>query len=1103
MNPRSDHQARERAITEPKNFVVTAGAGTGKTSVLVERVLFLVLSGRLDIERVAAITFTEKAAAELKRRLAEALTETLARLEGHPPSEVGETTRTLERLRHAGHADKALGPRARAALEHLDAAFIGTLHALAADILRRHAMAAHLPPDFAIEDELAGGLLFEDAWTRFLGNELGHGGTRGELWARVLRRLTETDIERAARSLHATPAAADLLATQGYRPLRPDSEIDLEVRELLGIVLEYLDGFTRVPPSPRNKNFPVFVKIVRNLLEAYLNGGPDALDQVDVSIVDRFWERKDPFKAGTPNAEEMEANAMRAFRLLAQLRRVDEVLIRNLMEVLRPFAESVREHVRREGVLTYDDLLLLARDLLRDVPSVRDQECARFDAVLVDEFQDTDPIQYEIVFFLCGMDAPQEQNPFQLALEQDRLFIVGDPKQSIYRFRGADMGAYDRAVRHALTNGDRISLTTSYRSRPEVLDPLNRLFQNWIGKITDREIEPEYEEIFASRTRGSKNPGVEIWSIVPLNEDAKVDARRAAEAKEIAVRVREWLETRACQPSDIAILFRALPDAPIYMRVLREAGIDFVLEGGRAFFERPEIVEAFALLGAIANPADTVALLGVLRSGFGGVSDQELVEHAARNLPWHWRIASESSDGIHAVYGRLRELDRTRDTKPLDRWMQWVLVESAFALTQAAHMDGPQRIANLRKLATKAGTLVRDRGLTLEECLQVLSDAFAGERVEGESPLADEGLNVVRLTTIHKAKGLEFDRVIVPDLARGTQEPYKGTRLSRFIHKGDAYLAVEVADRERTRNLAEVARYDDQRDHDEAEAKRLLYVATTRARERVVLVNSNPNSRVLWMKGLAQVGYVLKDKTYPEEGWLGDTGIWHRVCHESAIASPAFKLESAPVVDAYDAFLQAATVASRPEPPRFRNPSLDHLLSATDKDETENPGLHAYAPDLARAVGVTVHRVLEHWNFAEPDAWKVALDPVVERTARELGQSDVQGLKREASLVLTAFAGSSLRKHLSEVDILGREVPILFRDPNGATVIGYADLIYRAGGGVHVADYKTDADATPGHAAQYRPQLADYAEAVKVALGLETSPKTEILFLRAGLRVSV
>ncbi|HET9233985.1 MAG TPA: UvrD-helicase domain-containing protein, partial [Candidatus Eisenbacteria bacterium] len=810
-------------------------------------------------------------------------------------------------------------------------------------------------------------------------------------------------------------------------------------------------------------------------------------------------ERKDSFKAGTPNAEEMQETAKQALKLLSRLHKVDESLIRDLMEILRPFAIRIREYVRREGVLTFDDLLILARDLLRDVPSVRHQERGRFATVLVDEFQDTDPIQYDIVFFLCGTDKPEERNPYQLPLEADRLFIVGDPKQSIYRFRGADMSAYDRAVTHVLEHGTGISLSTSYRSRPEVLEPLNTLFRRWIGAIQNRSIEPDYQDIAASRDAAGNEPGVEIWSIL-TPEDAPVGTRRKAEAREIAGRIHEWLAGEMCRPRDIALLFRALTDAPIYMRALREAGIEFVLEGGRAFFERPEIVEAFALLGAVANPADPVALIGVLRSGFGGASDQELAQHAERGEPWRW--TSDTGTGtVHDTFARLRDLDAKRRTLPLDRWIQWVLVESPFALAQIAHVDGPQRLANLRKLATKAGTLVRDRGLTLSETLRVLEEAFAGERVEGESPLADESLDVVRLTTIHKAKGLEFGIVIVPDLARRTQEPPSGTRVCRFTYQTDTYLAVEVADRERTRNLAEVFRAEDQRTHDEAEAKRLLYVATTRARDRVILVNSATSSRVAWMNGLAQVGYVLTGKTFPAPGWLGESRVWHRVCEERDVAPRPAPRELSLATHAYRSFQTAAEMAAQTGPPRFRNPSLDHLLLATDKDESEDTGLLTHSPDLARAVGVTVHRVLETWNFEDGDAWRERLPSIAERTARELGISRPEELEREASSILAGFASSSLPTYLKEVEILGREVPILWRDPDGATVIGYADLIYRASGNVHIADYKTDADARPAHAALYRPQLADYACAVERALSLEAPPITEVIFVRKGTRV--
>ena len=194
-------------------------------------------------------------------------------------------------------------------------------------------------------------------------------------------------------------------------------------------------------------------------------------------------------------------------------------------------------------------------------------------------------------------------------------------------------------------------------------------------------------------------------------------------------------------------------------------------------------------------------------------------------------------------------------------------------------------------------------------------------------------------------------------------------------------------------------------------------------------------------------------------------------------------------------------MAAEPGPPRFRNPSLDHLLAATDKDESEDPGLHLYAPDLARAVGVAVHRVLETWDFQDGDAWRQSLPSIAERTARELGMLRPEDLEREASTILAGFASSQLRTYLLGVDILGREVPILWRDPDGATVIGYADLIYRTSGNVHVADYKTDADARPAHAALYRPQLADYGRAVERALSLEVPAITEVMFIRTGTRV--
>jgi ATP-dependent helicase/nuclease subunit A len=1111
MTAHPDAAARERGVTEREsNCVVTAGAGTGKTSLLVERALFLVLGGHVATERLAAITFTEKAAAELKRRIAEALTDVLETLEGkEPEGRVGEATRTLTRLRAAGHADRLLVERAAHALDTLDAAFIGTIHALGADLLRRHAMAAHLSPDFVVEDDLAGGLLFEEAWSRFLTDELGPGATRRDQWTSVLRLFREQEIEDVARCLHGFPAAADLLAAQGYRPLISESEMTQEARDLCERIAEHR-AFLSAPSVPplRNSNFPDLLETEQRLFDAFLEEGAEGLDRIDPSSlpVPGFWDRDGVFSAGSnnPRREEMERTAKEALRLLKLLKTVDEAAIGQFAELLRPFALNLREHVRREGVLSFDDLLILARDLLRDVPEARERERTRFDAVLVDEFQDTDPIQYEIVFFLCSQSQPEERDPYRLPLEPGRLFIVGDPKQSIYRFRGADMAAYHRATRHVLASGTSLSLVTSYRSRPEVLEPLNRLFRGWIGDTPDRDIEPEYEDIAPSREARPGEPGVEIWSVRSAGDTAI--RRRRAEAAEIAAQIRTWLDAGTYRARDIAILFRALTDLPVYTRALREARIDFVVEGGKAFFERPEIVESFALLRAIANAADGVALLGVLRSGFGGATDLELAEHARRGGPWRWTTEDAGSETLTRAFSRLRELEHVRRTMPLDRWIQYALAESPFALIQIAHEDGPQRIANLRKLATRAALLVRERGLTLEETLDVLAEAFKGERVEGESPLADTSLNAVRLLTVHKAKGLEFPVVIVPDLARQTPAPSTETRVAVLENQGIPHLVVEVADRERTRNVAAVAWRTAQFRHETAETKRLLYVATTRARDRLILVNAATRSRTDWMKALRRVGYVLtgdQHAPFPAAGRLGDHGVWHHVRDGGATPRPAAPVTASPAVAAYRAFEEAVLRASQPIAPRFRNPSMDHRLDATDKDESQDPGLSARDPDLARAIGVTVHRVLERWDFARPEGWKADLPAVVEHAARELAGSRRAELEDEATRVLERFAASSLRAYLSEVDVLGRELPILYRDPEGTTVQGYVDLVYRKRERVHVADYKTDTAASAEQAARYRSQLTDYARAVAGALALSEPPVMEVLFVRAGTRIEL
>jgi ATP-dependent helicase/nuclease subunit A len=1096
-----------RAATDvTANLVVAAGAGTGKTSLLVERFLNLILSETVPLSAVAAITFTEKAAAELNRRVEDAL-DAILHATGPRPEAVPmehEARRSLTWLEETlGMSRDAIHRRARDRMDRLEDAFTGTIHAFCSDLLRRHPMAAGIPPEFSVDDGASQAFAFETLWTEFLAGEWGASGERARLWSSVLAAFSEKEIEDAARSLVTTAEARDVLDRRGY--------VAQDVRTVLAPRIRALTGDLGRIQSGIHKDIRIrkTIETAQELLGVFGETGPSGLREADPAHLSDpgFWEKRaGTVGAGYPAGEKegAESRVREAQDLLKGLRRIHEPAIADLLEMLRPFARQFREHIGREGLLSFDDLLLLARDLLSDNEAIRLAESQRFRQILVDEFQDTDPLQYEIVFLLASEETGSVRDPFATPLSPGKLFIVGDPKQSIYRFRGADISAYLRARDHVLDGGQPASLVTNFRSRPGILDVLNPLFAGWMGPRSpdEADVEPVYEPIHAHRPAAA-SPGVSILSVETADK-AKVEVRRRAEAGEIARRIREWVDSGTYGPSDIAVLFRSLMDSPIYTRALREAGIDFVVDGGRAFFERPEVGEAFCLLRALANPADHVATVGVLRSPVGGVPDAELVAFVRAGGNMRWKRSREPAlsgfPRIRRAFERLREWDDLHTGLPVDRWILRVLTESAFTLLTAAFFDGPQRVANVRKLAEKTATLVRERGVTLEQAVQVLEDEFAGERVEGESPLADEAVRAVRILTMHKAKGLEFPAVIIPDLGRQPPNELPETRVRTHRTEAGVFLAVDVAHRSWLSNGAAVVLSEDKKRHERAESKRLFYVATTRAREELVFVNSDPGNRD-WLKAMSAAwGYRFPDATTPDEETLLDGRILHRRVRPGprpALPSPKTGVDVIPGVRSLEAAAAAARDAAAV---RFRSPSGD--ARAQDLESVAGAGAPAGGRDVARACGVAVHRLLETWDFRDAGALRAAAGAAAAAAAAAAG-ADPQAVRADVRAVVDGLLASSLPRRLAGAVILGREVPILYRDAADTTVFGYADLLYRWDGTFHVADYKTDAEATREQAERYRSQLTDYGEAVKRAWNLPEFPVLEILFVRTGERIPV
>jgi len=1120
-----------------RNLVVTAGAGTGKTALLVERALNLVASTGLRIDALAAITFTEKAAAELRERLATGL-DALRDLARRDAAVLPEAERRTEALRSWAWLKEAarvpaseVEARALAALKGLDAATVTTIHAFCAEILRRYPREAGVDPSFQIDEGTALDALFDDEWASFLDDEVGPSSPRENLWERTLLVPGALgfvrDLGRAMASFSLPSEAADPAAARAEAARA--ALFGAEAAAIRGDTEALLSRATGMNPNMKD-----FLRASAELLDAFIESGIEAMRAVASPMPLDVYLARDP-AAGAKMTEsarqEAEALKKRAKRLVTLLSKVDEETVRDLAETAAPLAARVRERLLASSLATYDALLRLARDLLAREAPVRRALAARYRALLVDEFQDTDPLQYEILLFIAEEEGPAAADAFEARLRPGSLFIVGDPKQSIYRFRGADIEAYQRAVRRILDcGGEAVSLATSYRSPKGILDPVNAIFAAWIGpkRPGDEAYEPVYEAIAPARADASPEPRVEIWS-VPAGGNAA--ARRMAEAGVIA----SWIAGNAgataatgvpLQFRQIAILFRALTIAPLYAQALRRADVPFVVEGGRDFYERREVADLVAFLRAAANPNDGASVLAVLRSPLGAVPDAELARFAAVGGRLdRAAVVDARFPAVRRAFDLLAGFRKKMVRRPPDDSIRAVLDETPLALLHAAAFDGAQRVSNLKKIVARAEDLSR-RGLSLEETLRHIEDEQGGGRTEGESPLADETVNAVRILSIHKAKGLEYPVVVIPDVGRRSMAgDHGGDTAAAWLGRGrDGRLAARL--RGGAMNLAWAALSERAARHDAAEEKRVFYVACTRARERLILVNSEAGGKsVPWRNALAAVGYVTEG-SFPDPGILAaaEAPVRH-VILDPAAPLPVASVEAIePIWErAAREFLSRSEAALVGAGPLLRRPTGEREERESDDDSRREvpegpggpPGRAKRADagrDAPRLAGSAIHVALEHWDFRDAARFReharAAARELAARAAEGASGEDRKRLREETLAETDRIAGlflaSPLPARLAAVEILAREAPFLYRGAGGEIWRGYVDLVYRdADGTVVVADYKTGAaegdEETAREVERYRGQLGLYREALGAALAGGVAPvRAEILFVRSG-----
>ncbi|MBM3772395.1 MAG: ATP-dependent deoxyribonuclease subunit A [Acidimicrobiia bacterium] len=865
-----DDQAAREAIAGDLDvtLVVEAAAGTGKTTELVNRMLRVLETGAAAIDEIVAVTFTEKAAGELKLRMREAL-----------------------ELRRAAAADDEVRQRLEAALGRLEEAYVNTIHGFCADLLRERPVEARVDPLFAVLTEPQAVRLYDRAFRAWLQDTLREPpeGVR-----RALRRAagvafgggtlgpTGTIDEGPIGRLRSAGRA--LLETRDYPALWrriPTFHRETEVRRLV----EALHALAALSAQPLNTRDNLYQDLdaVRRLsgqIQLEQDFGNHDIDGWEARLVDLVRDKgfsRTRKGSGYKYSAKVTRTEVLSTRdaLFSDLQQFKKAADADLAALLQRELKSATERYETlkfaTGVLDFTDLLARARDLLRDTPAVRRHLQGKFRRIFVDEFQDTDPLQAEILLLLAAEDESisdyREAKP-----KPGKLFIVGDPKQSIYRFRGTDVETYWRVSRHIEQHGGRrVQLTTSFRSVPGIQRFVNAAFR---GEMVadDRALQPDYVALSEGRQAHKTQPSVVALPVPRPYSDRGAGRRISPWAVErslphaVAAFV-DWLidpkngwevcdrngidgeQWVPLQAKHVAILFRRLNSfgkdvTRPYVEAIEARGIPHLLVGGKAFHNREEVEVIRAALAAIEWPDDELSVFATLRGSLFAIEDAHLLEYKARFGAFHpFRIprelggssghelalSAEETSHLVSVADALRllqDLHRRRNYRPVADTVSRLLTETRAHVGFILRPAGEQALANVLHVAELARQYETAGGISFRGFIEELRSAT--EREAAEAPILEDSSDGVRLMTVHKAKGLEFPVVILADVtcrqSRADASRYVDANRGLCAVKLAGWAPHELHDHE----AEEVAR-------DEAEGVRLAYVAATRARDLLVV----------------------------------------------------------------------------------------------------------------------------------------------------------------------------------------------------------------------------------------------------------------------------
>src|SRR6267143_1621251 len=1109
----ADSQDRLLAETTwDRNVVVVAGAGTGKTTILVNRILNLLLRepNPLAITEIVALTFTNKAATEMKQRLRAQL----LRLTDQADDMIA-TFRTRYHL-----SAEQVGERAKTALAQMEKAQIGTLHSFAAHLLRLHPLESEIDPLFQEDDGSYFNELFHSYWDRWLDDELGSDGPQHDRWRRVLAGTTLDDLRQLTAAL-----AGDFVDLNELERQCRSLPLEGALRDWVVATHGRAATLLAAQNQPKRRKVEQMLAAAVQSLALLIEQGPPGLAHLPQD--ERAVLEKDLGKApaGWHAATFQEAASI--IGLAQQLLTVDQSYFQEVVTLVRPFLAQVHHGFLTSGWIAFDGLLAQTKTLLRDHPAVRARIKQTYRAILVDEFQDTDPVQYEIILYLGERAGSHQTAWHDVDLEPGKLFIVGDPKQSIYAFRRADIEAFERVVEKIRAGGGGVyTLVTNFRSDGTVLDVVNNVFDRLFQPA--EHIQPANERLAARPQRKPEVSvsGAQLRLVTPGEDDEEFDVQAAtrAEAEALARWLKEGLlagttitdrdrREGPLQPGHIALIFRKLTQAQVYLDALRRYDIAYITDGEKHFYRRQEIIDVVNLLRVIDNPHDTIALVGILRSPLGGMTDRELLDFRQkegldyRQRGWLADWNHPQAGKVRRLYERLAELHQLAPLRPVPDAIDLIFDRVPVLELAAASLHGEQAVANLRKTREMAEALADRPHLTLTGFANLMMTRVSEQPDEAESALAEESLDAVRVLTIHKAKGLEFPVVILPGLHQGSKIPRKGPSIHHDW--SSRCYSLQMGGRS---NLGAVLVDMKVAAREEAEQRRLLYVGMTRARDLLVLSGGQTTK-----PGHDTVLSLLREAIEDE----GDASAADQICIGTSRLTRV--ITPATVASRRHRQNPPSTMAPRPAlgpmlirrharqveweqrrtTPRQLTPSS---LAGGRPDAVSPPAITGRDADLSRLVGVCAHAVLEQWDFTRPRA---EICTVIKQACRRYVAQDnpqwMDNVTDDLMALFESFLSSKPYKTLQRATVLGREVPFVMPLGEGQIMEGVIDLIYRLDDRIWIADYKTDdvvAEDVQTRVDRYQPQAANYSRAVASSLGLP-SLSFQFIFLRPGIAVDV